>query len=60
MVASSADFLRIAERCVIKGYKADVYTLSWQGDAPSNLNVIIVPVKALTNVGLYRKYIMGF
>ena len=50
------DFLRIAERCVIKGYKADVYTLSWQGDAPSNLNVIIVPVKALTNVGLYRKY----
>ena len=50
------DFLRIAEQCVLKGYKADVYTLSWQGDVPKNLNVINVPVKALTNVGLYRKY----
>ena len=50
------DFIRIAQRCVLKGYEADVYTLSWQGDVPKNLNVTIVPVKALTNVGLYRKY----
>ena len=50
------DFLRIAEHCVLNGYAADVYTLSWQGDVPSNINVIIVPVKAFTIVGLYRKY----
>ena len=50
------DFLRIAQRCASKGYKADVYTLSWQGDVPKDLNVTIVPVKALTNIGLYRKY----
>ena len=42
------DFLRIAERCVIKGYKADVYTLSWQGDAPSNINVITVSYTHMT------------
>ena len=50
------DFLRIAQRCASKGYKAEVYTLSWQGDVPKDLNVTIVPVKALTNIGLYRKY----
>ena len=50
------DFFRIAEQCVLRGYKIDVYALSWEGEIPENFNVIIVPIKALTNIGLYRKY----
>ena len=50
------DFFRIAEQCAQRGNQIDVYTLSWQGEVPQNFNVIIVPIKALTNVGLHKRY----
>lgn len=50
------DFFRIAENCSLRGYKVDIYTLSWQGAVPENFNLIIVPVKALTRIALYKKY----
>ena len=50
------DFLRIAKEMLDRGNEIDVYTLSWQGDIPANMNVILVPVKAFTRVGLYKRF----
>ena len=50
------DFLRIAEEMLARGNEIDVYTLSWQGHIPANMNVILVPVKAFTRVGLYKRF----
>ncbi|MEX0963158.1 MAG: glycosyltransferase family 4 protein [Pseudohongiellaceae bacterium] len=38
------DFLRIAKECLSRGHEITVYTLSWEGDVPQGLTVIIVPV----------------
>ena len=50
------DFLEIAKRCLDRGHEIDIYTLSWQGDIPERFNVKVVPIKALTRIGRYRKY----
>lgn len=50
------DFLRIAKEMLARGNEVDVYTLSWQGDIPTNLNVILVPVKAFSRIGLYKRF----
>jgi len=33
-----------------------VYTLGWQGDVPVGVNVMIVPVSAITNHSLYERF----
>ncbi len=38
------DFLRIATECMSRGHKITVYTLSWDGDIPDGIDVILVPV----------------
>lgn len=43
------DFLRIARICQGHGHKIRVYTLAWDGDIPQGFEVVLVPVKALTN-----------
>ncbi len=50
------DFLRIVTECQQRGHNIDIYTRSWQGEGPENLNLIIVPARALTRVGVYRKF----
>jgi UDP-glucose:(heptosyl)LPS alpha-1,3-glucosyltransferase len=50
------DFLRIAKEMLARGDEVDVYTLSWQGDIPTKLNVILVPVKAFSRTGLYKRF----
>lgn len=50
------DFLRIAQELLSRGHEIDVYTLSWQGDIPPNMNVIIVPVKAFSRTRLYKRF----
>ncbi|MDR2188009.1 MAG: glycosyltransferase family 4 protein [Azonexus sp.] len=50
------DFLRIALACQARGHAVRVYTLRWEGDAPPGFEVVSVPVKALTNIGRYRKF----
>ena len=47
------DFLRIAEECIQRGYRVRVYTLSWQGAVPDQIEVVLVPAVALTN---HRRY----
>ena len=50
------DFLRIAEECQKRGFSIRVYTLLWQGPIPPGLEVIIVPVTAVTNHSRYRRF----
>ena len=50
------DFLRIVKECLQRGHQVDVYTRSWQGAVPENLNLILVPVNAFTRVGVYRRF----
>ena len=38
------DFFRVATECILRGHKITVYTLSWDGDIPNGINVILVPV----------------
>ncbi len=50
------DFLQIALEIQARGYRIRVYTLTWQGDIPEGFEVVLVPVKSLTNHGRYKKY----
>ena len=38
------DFFRVVTECILRGHKITVYTLSWDGDIPNGINVILVPV----------------
>ncbi|WP_153109512.1 glycosyltransferase family 4 protein [Propionivibrio limicola] len=44
------DFLRIALACQARGHAIRVYTAKWDGDVPAGFEVVVVPVKAFTNV----------
>lgn len=50
------DFLRIVTECLQRGHEVDVYTRSWQGEVPENLNLVLVPVRAFSRVGVYRRF----
>lgn len=50
------NFLRIADALVRRRFAVRAYTLSWEGDVPPWLDVAIVPVRALTNHGRYRRF----
>lgn len=43
------DFMRIAQICQQRGHQIRVYTLIWEGDVPDGFEVLIAPVKALSN-----------
>ena len=45
------DMMRIASACLLHGHRIDIYTMSWAGELPANMNVNIVTVNALTNHG---------
>lgn len=50
------DFMRIALACQARGHAIRVYTLSWAGEVPAGFEVVLVPVKALTNARRYEKF----
>lgn len=50
------DFIRVAKKCHERGFEIRVYTLSWQGEVPDYLEVVIVPVTAITNHKKYERY----
>jgi UDP-glucose:(heptosyl)LPS alpha-1,3-glucosyltransferase len=50
------DFMRIALACQARGHAVRVYTLSWAGEVPAGFEVVLVPVKALTNARRYEKF----
>jgi len=50
------DFLRIALACQARGHAIRVYTLEWRGEIPAGFEVLVVPVKALSNARRYAKF----
>ncbi len=50
------DFFRIASACARRGHDVEIYTLSWQGEKPEHFKVHLVPVRAMTNPGRYRRF----
>lgn len=50
------DFMRIALACQARGSAVRVYTLEWRGDIPLGFEVLLVPVRAVTNQGRYARF----
>lgn len=50
------NFLKIAKECNERGHQIIVYTLSWQGECPDFLEVVLVPVNAISGPKKYRKF----
>ena len=50
------DFMQILMRCRQAGHQITVYCLKWQGPLPDNVQVINVPVKALSGHVRYKRY----
>lgn len=51
------NFMQIAETCRERGHEIRVYTLSWQGDAPPDFEIVIAPVKAMANHKRYERFV---
>jgi UDP-glucose:(heptosyl)LPS alpha-1,3-glucosyltransferase len=49
-------FLGLAEECVSRGHQIDVYTGSWEGVKPDNLQISIIPNKGFTNHRRYESF----
>ena len=47
------DCIKIAQECVRRGHRVDIYTLEQTGEAPAGLSIICLPAKSSLN---YRKY----
>lgn len=50
------DFLRIVTECLSRGHEVTVFTRRWQGEIPAGLAVQLVPVRALSRIGVYRRF----
>ncbi|MCK6404436.1 MAG: glycosyltransferase family 4 protein [Rhodocyclaceae bacterium] len=50
------DFMRIALACQKRGHAIRVYTLEWRGERPAGFEVLVVPVRAITNARRYAKF----
>ena len=48
--------MRIALACQKRGHAIRVYTLEWRGEVPAGFEVLIVPVRAMTNARRYAKF----
>ena len=51
-----ANFLRIAEACLARGHRIDVYTLDWQGERPDGLNIQIIETTKRQNIHRYEQF----
>jgi UDP-glucose:(heptosyl)LPS alpha-1,3-glucosyltransferase len=50
------DFLRVALACQARGHAIRVYTLEWRGELPAGLELVVVPVRGLTNLRRYQRF----
>ncbi len=52
----SRDLERIAGESLARGHVVRVYTLSWEGPAMNGVDVVVAPVKGLTNHARYARF----
>jgi len=50
------DFLRVALACQARGHAIRVYALEWRGDLPGGFELVLVPVRGLTNRRRYERF----
>ncbi|MDT8429309.1 MAG: glycosyltransferase family 4 protein [Pseudomonadales bacterium] len=50
------DFLKLVEEAVHRGHQVTVFTLAWKGEKPQHVEVVQLPLKAMTRLRLYRKF----
>ncbi len=50
------DFLRVAMECLARRHEVTVYTLSWEGEIPDGMEVILVPVKTRNRIRRNEAY----
>lgn len=51
------DMLRTAKELLKRGHHVEIFTLSWDGDAPANMKVHVLPQKAWLNYQRYQRFI---
>lgn len=51
------DMLRTANELIKRGHEVEVFTLSWQGDAPKGIAIHVLPQKGWLNYQRYKKFI---
>ncbi len=51
------DMLRTVNELVKRGHQVEVFTLSWQGDAPKGIAIHVLPQKGLLNYMRYQRFI---
>jgi UDP-glucose:(heptosyl)LPS alpha-1,3-glucosyltransferase len=51
------DMLRTANELIKRGHSVEVFTLSWQGEAPNGMAVHVLPQKGWFNYQRYKKFI---
>ena len=44
-------FLRIAHACSCNGHQVTVFTMSWEGEKPQGVEIVLLPGKGMTNHG---------
>jgi UDP-glucose:(heptosyl)LPS alpha-1,3-glucosyltransferase len=51
------DMLRSANELIKRGHQVEIFTLSWQGDMPSDIKVHVLPQTGLFNYQRYQRFI---
>jgi len=51
------DMLRTASELIKRGHQVEIFTLSWQGDAPKNIGMHVLPQKGWFNFTRYKRFI---
>ena len=51
------DMLRTAHELIKRGHTVEVFTLSWQGEAPKGMAIHVLPQKGWFNFQRYKKFI---
>ncbi|MFO7883901.1 MAG: glycosyltransferase family 4 protein [Desulfobacteraceae bacterium] len=50
------DFMGIAKECMARGHKVVTYTLSWEGEKPEGMEIILLPAVGVTNHARYNSF----
>lgn len=51
------DFLRILRECQRRRHEIHVFVLEWEGEKPDNLDIHIIPTRAITNTGRCEAFV---
>lgn len=54
------DMLAMARACKTRGHEVVIYTQNWQGELPSDLQVVVLPVRGGTNHGRAQAFARAF